>query len=98
MSLLHFLSSPLVSHVPQVSQEDIEHVIELCNQIVEISEYREQLDEYLKTRMMAIAPNLTEMVGVLIGARLIARAGQILSLSLFQYYHFIFCWVVHLFF
>jgi len=70
-----------ISMGTEVSQEDIEHVIELCKQVVEISEYRIQLDEYLKTRMMAIAPNLTEMVGVLIGARLIARAGSLMNLA-----------------
>jgi len=70
-----------ISMGTEVSGEDIEHVIELCNQVVQITEYREQLDEYLKTRMMAIAPNLTEMVGVLIGARLIARAGSLMNLA-----------------
>jgi len=65
----------------EVSTEDIEHVVELCNQVIHISEYRAQLDDYLKTRMMAIAPNLTEMVGVLIGARLIARAGSLMNLA-----------------
>lgn len=70
-----------ISMGTEVSSEDIEHVIELCNQVIEISEYREQLDEYLKTRMIAIAPNLTEMVGVLIGARLIARAGNLMNLA-----------------
>jgi len=70
-----------ISMGTEVSSEDIEHVIELCQQVIDISEYREQLDEYLKTRMMAIAPNLTEMVGVLIGARLIARAGSLMNLA-----------------
>lgn len=46
----------------------------LC-QVIEISEYRTQLYDYLKNRMMAIAPNLTVMVGELVGARLIAHAG-----------------------
>ena len=32
-------------------------------------------------RMMAIAPNLTAMVGELVGARLIARAGSLMSLA-----------------
>lgn len=45
-------------------------------QVIEISEYRAQLYDYLKNRMMAIAPNLTLMVGELVGARLIAHAGQ----------------------
>ena len=45
-------------------------------QILEISGFREQLYDYLKNRMMAIAPNLTIMVGELVGARLIAHAGR----------------------
>lgn len=45
-------------------------------QVVEISEYRAQLYDYLKNRMMAIAPNLTVMVGELVGARLISHAGE----------------------
>lgn len=45
-------------------------------QVIEISEYRTQLYDYLKNRMMAIAPNLTVMVGELVGARLISHAGE----------------------
>jgi len=45
-------------------------------QVIEISEYRAQLYDYLKNRMMAIAPNLTVMVGELVGARLISHAGK----------------------
>ena len=36
---------------------------------------------YLKNRMLAIAPNLTAVVGELIGARLISHAGSLLNLS-----------------
>merc|ERR1711902_408857 len=39
------------------------------------------LCEYLKNRMLAIAPNLTAVVGELIGARLISHAGSLLNLS-----------------
>ena len=49
----------------------------LILQIIQISDYRTQLYDYLKNRMMAIAPNLTIMVGELVGARLIAHAGQL---------------------
>lgn len=45
-------------------------------QVIEISEYRTQLYDYLKNRMTAIAPNLTVMVGELVGARLISHAGE----------------------
>merc|ERR1712004_749687 len=49
--------------------------------VLEIQEYRGQLYEYLKNRMIAIAPNLTVVVGELIGARLISHAGSLLNLS-----------------
>merc|ERR1712060_923008 len=43
--------------------------------------YRGSLAEYLKLRMNAIAPNLTHMVGELVGARLISQAGSLMSLA-----------------
>ena len=50
-------------------------------QVVQLAEYRAQLYEYLKSRMAAIAPNLTVLVGELVGARLIAHAGSLMSLA-----------------
>jgi nucleolar protein 58 len=46
-----------------------------------LSEYRVSLHEYLKNRMYAIAPNLSVLVGELVGARLIAHAGSLVNLS-----------------
>lgn len=54
----------------------VNHGLCLFPQVIEISEYRTQLYDYLKNRMMAIAPNLTVMVGELVGARLISHAGE----------------------
>ena len=48
---------------------------------MEIQEYRGQLFDYLKNRMVAIAPNLTAVVGELIGARLISHAGSLINLA-----------------
>ena len=48
----------------------------LLFQVIEITEYRAQLYDYIKNRMLAIAPNLTVLVGELVGARLIAHAGN----------------------
>merc|ERR1719311_326844 len=53
----------------------------LCEQVVSLSEYRGQLWDYLKNRMQAIAPNLSVMVGELVGARLIAHAGSLMNLA-----------------
>jgi len=70
-----------ISMGTEISDEDIENITALCDQVIAISEYREQLYDYLKNRMAAIAPNLTILVGDLVGARLIAHAGSLLNLA-----------------
>ncbi|XP_051915192.1 nucleolar protein 58 isoform X1 [Hippocampus zosterae] len=70
-----------ISMGTEVSEQDISNIRHLCEQVIEISEYRAQLYDYLKNRMMAIAPNLTVMVGELVGARLISHAGSLLNLA-----------------
>ncbi|XP_012705032.2 nucleolar protein 58 [Fundulus heteroclitus] len=70
-----------ISMGTEVSEQDIGNIRHLCDQVIEISEYRTQLYDYLKNRMMAIAPNLTVMVGELVGARLISHAGSLLNLA-----------------
>jgi len=70
-----------ISMGTEISTEDILNIKHLCQQVVEIQEYRAQLYEYLKNRMMAIAPNLTILVGELVGARLISHAGSLMNLA-----------------
>jgi len=70
-----------ISMGTEISQEDITNINHLCEQIVEIQDYRQQLWEYLKNRMVAIAPNLTILVGELVGARLISHAGSLMNLA-----------------
>jgi len=70
-----------ISMGTEVSEEDIGNIMHLCDQVIDISEYRAQLYDYLKNRMTAIAPNLTVMVGELVGARLISHAGSLLNLA-----------------
>ncbi|KAI9036285.1 RNA-processing protein NOP58 [Aspergillus affinis] len=65
----------------EISQEDLENIQALAEQVVGFSEYRQQLAGYLTSRMNAIAPNLTALVGDLVGARLIAHAGSLTNLS-----------------
>jgi RNA processing factor Prp31 len=70
-----------VSMGTEIAEEDVDNIRELCEQVISISEYRASLYEYLRNRMNAIAPNLTVMVGELVGARLIAHAGSLMSLA-----------------
>jgi len=70
-----------VSMGTEISEEDLLNITNLCDQVLEISDYRTQLYEYLKNRMLAVAPNLTALVGELVGARLISHAGSLLNLA-----------------
>ena len=70
-----------ISMGTEISDVDLLNIKHLCGQVVEIQEYREQLWSYLKNRMVAIAPNLTTLVGELVGARLISHAGSLMNLA-----------------
>jgi nucleolar protein 58 len=70
-----------ISMGSEISDDDILNITHLCDQVIELTEYRASLYDYLKQRMMAIAPNVTALVGELVGARLIAHAGSLLNLA-----------------
>lgn len=70
-----------ISMGTEISEEDILNIQNLCDQVIEITNYRTQLYDYLKARMMAMAPNLTVLVGDLVGARLISHAGSLINLA-----------------
>uniref|UniRef100_A0A0K0DCG3 Nop domain-containing protein n=1 Tax=Angiostrongylus cantonensis TaxID=6313 RepID=A0A0K0DCG3_ANGCA len=70
-----------ISMGTDISDLDLIHISGLCDQIIELSQYRAQLFEYLKNRMAALAPNLTCLLGELVGARLISHAGSLVSLA-----------------
>jgi len=70
-----------ISMGTEISDSDIMNITHLCDQIIEITSYRTQLYEYLKNRMMALAPNLTVLLGELVGARLISHAGSLMNLA-----------------
>lgn len=70
-----------ISMGTEISDEDILNIQALCQEIISINEYRTHLSDYLKARMLAMAPNLTVLVGETIGARLIAHAGSLVNLA-----------------
>jgi nucleolar protein 58 len=70
-----------VSMGTEIAEMDILHMQSLAEQVLSMTEYRSQLWEYLKNRMNAIAPNLTILVGELVGARLISHAGSLMNLA-----------------
>ncbi|KAJ1660795.1 Nucleolar protein 58 [Dispira simplex] len=70
-----------ISMGTEISDEDLINIRYLADQVISLSDYRTQLYEYLRHRMLAIAPNVTTLVGELIGARLIAHAGSLMNLA-----------------
>jgi len=48
----------------------------IYSQVIAYTAHRASLSEYIRQRMMTVAPNLTVLVGEIIGARLMAHAGQ----------------------
>lgn len=76
-----------ISMGTEINEIDEKYIKNLSTQVVELgtfltlAEYRESLSEYLKNRMNAVAPNLTVMLGELVGARLISHAGSLVNLA-----------------
>lgn len=70
-----------ISMGTEISDDDILNIQNLCDEIISITDYRTHLTDYLKARMMAMAPNLTVLIGEHIGARLIAHAGSLMNLA-----------------
>jgi len=65
----------------EISEFDVIHMQYLCIEIIELTDYRNYLSNYLTNRMTALAPNLTVLVGDLVGARLVAKAGTLTNLA-----------------
>ena len=48
---------------------------------MEQSKYREDLYDYLQARMHSVAPNLSALIGEIVGARLISHSGSLVNLA-----------------
>jgi nucleolar protein 58 len=70
-----------ISMGTEITDDDETHIKTLAGQVIAISQYRANLAEYLKNRMAAIAPNLTQLVGELVGAKLISHSGSLMNLA-----------------
>ena len=64
-----------------ISEIDMAHVERFASQVVSLSDYRKSLFNYLSKKMSDCAPNLTALIGELVGARLISHAGSLTNLA-----------------
>merc|ERR1712086_1123614 len=64
-----------------ISELDMINIVNFAGRVVELHQYRADLHEYLKTKMIRVAPNLSTLIGEMVGARLISHAGSLTNLS-----------------
>ncbi|XP_074574237.1 nucleolar protein 56-like [Curcuma longa] len=64
-----------------LSPIDLINVQQFAQRVINLSEYRKKLYEYLVTKMNDIAPNLASLIGEVVGARLISHAGSLSNLA-----------------
>ena len=60
---------------------DIIMIQKFADQILSLDKYREELEEYLSRLMEQTAPNINALIGPLVGAKLIAKAGSLRRLA-----------------
>ena len=64
-----------------ISPIDLINIERFAKRVVALAEYRKELQEYLRSKMNNIAPNLSALIGEQVGARLISHAGSLTSLA-----------------
>ena len=60
---------------------DLSIIKKYADEILSLDDFRQELEDYLDTLMEQVAPNLFALVGGLIGAKLIAKAGSLKKLA-----------------
>eukprot|EP00996_Jenningsia_fusiforme_P000147 NODE_1106_length_1700_cov_24.976984_g979_i0.p1 GENE.NODE_1106_length_1700_cov_24.976984_g979_i0~~NODE_1106_length_1700_cov_24.976984_g979_i0.p1 ORF type:complete len:500 (-),score=140.77 NODE_1106_length_1700_cov_24.976984_g979_i0:199-1626(-) len=61
--------------------EELERVLEACDEIMQLDEAKQLILEYVQSRMTVIAPNLSVIVGTAIAAQLMGIAGGLSNLA-----------------
>ncbi|CAF0886864.1 unnamed protein product [Adineta steineri] len=64
-----------------ISPIDLINIESFANRVIHLFEYRKSLQEYLRSKMGQVAPNLAQLIGEQVGARLIAHAGSLTNLA-----------------
>jgi len=63
------------------SSIDMLNIINFTQRMVKLAEYRHKLSTYLTDKMNVVAPNLSALIGDIVGARLISKAGSLTNLA-----------------
>ncbi|XP_035248085.1 nucleolar protein 56 isoform X1 [Anguilla anguilla] len=64
-----------------ISPIDLINIESFSTRVVSLAQYRQELQEYLRSKMSQVAPNLAALIGEVVGARLISHAGSLTNLA-----------------
>merc|ERR1712217_925266 len=64
-----------------IVEMDMQNIDHFANEVVKLANMRKTLHTYLKAKMDLVAPNLSTLIGEIIGARLISHAGSLTNLA-----------------
>ncbi|CAG9466194.1 unnamed protein product [Pedinophyceae sp. YPF-701] len=64
-----------------ISPIDLVNIAAFAKRVISLAEYRQKLWAYLQDKMKVVAPNLSALIGEVVGARLISHAGSLVSLA-----------------
>lgn len=64
-----------------ISEIDLIPINNFSSKIINLAQYKASLESYLSTRMHEVAPNLSTFLGDTMAARLISKAGSLISLT-----------------
>lgn len=67
-----------------VEEEDLLMMKDLANSIYSLQNSRKHLEQYINDKMESIAPNLKELLGASLGAKLIAHIGSVKRLATYS--------------
>mmetsp|Transcript_17180 Transcript_17180/g.44988 ORF Transcript_17180/g.44988 Transcript_17180/m.44988 type:complete len:485 (+) Transcript_17180:236-1690(+) len=64
-----------------ISPIDLINMSTFASRVIKLAEYRHSLHSYLLEKMHTVAPNLSALIGEVVGARLISHAGSLTNLA-----------------
>merc|ERR1712141_18986 len=64
-----------------ISPIDLFNIETFASRVIGLTEYRKELSSYLQSKMGMVAPNLSTLIGDVVGARLISHAGSLTNLA-----------------
>ncbi|KAI8823061.1 uncharacterized protein EV422DRAFT_389925 [Fimicolochytrium jonesii] len=64
-----------------ISEIDMANIQNFADRVIALTDYRKSLHGYLVSKMHQVAPNLSALIGEMVGARLVAHAGSLTNLA-----------------